>query len=332
VRPLLLLPAFVSGPALVILVASAVGGSQIASTATAPVPSIGLHTTQLALLPPSFVRVLPDAKVSSELYVTSYNENDVDVYSEKGHNQPPSGALNGSFAQPQGIYVAKNGMVYVGDTNNDRILVYKKGASNSFETLSDVGQPRELTGDSNGTIYAGNVNQQDVAVYASGSTSPTSYLSVPSADVLGIAVDAKNDLYVSFDTQTGGHGTGQVDEFLAGSTTPINLGITLVSASGLAIDKDQNLIVCDSADSDPSKAAAYVFAPGKVTPSHTLSLPSGYPIGAALEPTDKTIFVGANGDGQVRVYSYPAFQLMNTIATGSASPPNSIALRRPATP
>jgi len=268
-------------------------------------------------------------KTLAGLYVASYGGNDVDVYSEKPGGGV-IGSLNGPFNDPQGIYVTPRGTVYVGDTNNERILVYANGSSTPTETLSDNGLPREITGDSNGTIYAGNVLQGNVAVYTSGALSPTSYLRVPNAaTVLGVAVDASRDLYVSYDTQAGGNGSGKVVEFKAGSTKPINLGITLVSASGLAVDKEQNLIVCDSADSDPSKAAVYVFPPGHKKPSLTLSLPNSYPIGVALSQNDETLFVGEADKTQVQSFAYPKLKLRETIAT-SGGYPNSIALFPPA--
>jgi sugar lactone lactonase YvrE len=270
---------------------------------------------------------------ANELFVTSNTGNSVGIYDQKGNDQQPTAYLNGSFGQPQGVYVSPKGVAYIGDTNNDRILVYKKGSLNSFETLSDNGQPRELAADSNGTLYAGNVNQGTVAVYAGGATSPTTYIPVPNAyQILGIAVDGKNNLYVSFNSQAGGNGSGQVDEFLAGTTNPISLGITLVSAEGMAVDKAGNLIVCDSADSDPSKAAVYVFAPGATTPSHTQNFPNGYPISVALDKNGKDLFVALTYGGSVQVFDYPKFKLIDTISNGPASSPNSIALYKPFNP
>ena len=270
-------------------------------------------------------------KTLKGLYVASNAGNDVDIYSEAKAGGL-IGALSGPFSAPQGIYINPSGTVYIGDTNNDRILVYANGSTTPTQTLSDEGLPREITGDSNGTIYAGNVTQGNVAVYTAGATSPTSYLTVPNAvTVLGVAVDASNDLFVSFDTEAGGNGSGQVVEFPAGSSTPTNLGITLVSASGLAVDKKQNLIVADSADSDPSQAAVYVFPPGSNKPSQTLSLPNTYPIGVALSPNDKTLFVGDADTDRVLDFTYPKLKLHETIATSGGSP-NSIAVYPAAVP
>jgi sugar lactone lactonase YvrE len=315
------------GVALVSLAACAGSGGGTGS------PNAG--TSASGLVPAAqFLDHMSDGKKQKRLkglYVASYGGNNVDIYSEKAGGGV-IGSLTGSFNDPQGIYINSSGTVYVGDTNNDRILVYANGSTTATQTLSDNGLPREITGDSNGTIYAGNVLQGNIAVYAAGATSPTSYLTVPNAaTVLGVAVDANNDLYVSYDTQAGGYGSGQVDEFPAGSTTPTNLGITLVSASGLAIDAKQNLIVCDSADSDPSLAAVYVFAPGSTKPSLTLSLPNAYPIGVALSPNGKTLFVGEADKTQVQSFTYPKLKLHETIPT-SGGYPNSIALYPPAVP
>jgi sugar lactone lactonase YvrE len=321
-----------SRPALASLALLALAGCMGTGTPGSGIPSPAAPgasslSSALGLVEPAH------SAAANELFVTSNTGNSVGIYPQKGNNQQPTDYLNGSFAQPQGIYVSPKGVVYVGDTDNDRIFVYKKESLNSFETLSDNGQPRELAADSKGTLYAGNVNQGNVAVYVGGATSPTSYISIPNAAaVLGIAVDAKDNLFVSFDTQRGGDGSGQIDEFLAGTTNPISLGITLVSAEGMAFDKQGNLIVCDSADSDPSAAAVYIFAPGATKPSHTMSFPNAYPISVALNKSGKDLFVALTNGGSVQVFDYAKFKLIDTISNGSASYPNSIAVYQPFSP
>lgn len=294
--------------------------------------SLGIGSPGLVASAQTHAGVAAKAKKTRKgLYVASYGGNDIDIYSEKTGGGV-IGSLGGSFFEPQGIYIDASGTIYVGDTNNDRVQVYASGSTTPTQSLTDNGQPREVTGDSNGTIYAGNVNQGNVAVYSSGATSPTSYLTVPNAvSVLGIAVDKNNDLYVSYNTQAGGNGSGQVDEFLAGSTTPINLGITLVSASALAIDAKQDIIVCDSADSDQSQAAVYVFPQGQTKPSLTLSLPNAYPLGVALSENGKTLYVGEADSDQVQAFTYPKLKLVATIAT-TGGYPNNIAVFPPAAP
>ena len=274
--------------------------------------------------------VAPDA-AKGTLFVTSSNVNEVGVFPESGKNQQQTGTLNGPCCQPQGVYVTNKGVVFIGDTNNDRILVYKKGSLDYFETLSDQGQPRELAGDTDGTVYAGNVNQETVAVYPPGASQPSKYLTVPKAQqVLGVAVDAKHNLYVSFDTQSGGYGTGRIVKYPGGSGKPRNLGIKLVSASGLAFDTAGNLIACDSADSSPSQAACYVFKPGTKSPLRTLTLPNGYPVGVALNKAGTKLFVGLNSYGAVEVFNYGNFKMIDKITNGAAASPNSVAVFPPA--
>jgi sugar lactone lactonase YvrE len=274
--------------------------------------------------------VAPDA-AKGTLFVTSFNVNEVGLFPESGKNQQQTGTLNGPCCQPQGVYVTNKGVVFIGDTNDDRILVYKKGSLSYFETLSDQGQPRELAGDTDGTVYAGNVNQGTVAVYPSGASQPSTYLTVPNAaDVLGVAVDGKHNLYVSFDTQMGGYGTGQIVKYPGGSGKPRNLGIKLVSASGLGFDTAGNLIACDSADSSPSQAACYVFKPGKKSPFRTLKLPNGYPIGVALNKAGTKLFVGTYSYNAVEVFNYGNFKMVDKITNGAAASPNSVAVFPPA--
>jgi DNA-binding beta-propeller fold protein YncE len=80
-----------------------------------------------------------------------------------------------------------------------------------------------------------------------------------------------------------------------------------------------------------SEGAVYVFPPGKTKPSLTLSLPNAYPLGIALSPNGKTLFVGEADENQVQAFTYPKLKLVTTTTT-TGGYPNGIALYPPAVP
>ena len=73
-------------------------------------------------------------KTLKGLYVASNAGNDVDIYSEAKAGGL-IGSLSGPFSAPQGIYINPSGTVYIGDTNNDRILVYANGSTTNPQTM-----------------------------------------------------------------------------------------------------------------------------------------------------------------------------------------------------
>jgi hypothetical protein len=260
--------------------------------------------------------ISPEAKTAPVLYVSDYTAvGYVNVYAQKGKNHGPIGQLTG-FAYPANLFVDAQGDLFVADSNDFDVPVYHQGSTTPFETLQDPNEyPFGVAENSHGTMYvASDVSSGglpgNVAVYTGGSLTPTASLSDPRwFSAIDVAVDKSDNVYVCYDTQSGG-GTFGVDEFLAGTTTPVDLGLNIDSCQGLQLDHRQNLIVADT-----YAPAVDIFPPGTTTPSAVLGK-QGAPAGVALTKNAKEIFVGDSSTGAVEEYTYPGGRLLQTITSG----------------
>jgi hypothetical protein len=300
-------------PGVVVLAGCAGGSSQAPLTQALSIPA-----RQASAGAPSRSWISPDAKKAHLLYA-SEDEGEgngfINVYDQKGKNQAPIGQFAG-LDYPVGLFVDKHGDLYVANSNGFNVPVYHRGTATPFETLLDPGEyPNAVTMDSNGTVYVASTitpshTAGNVAVYAGGSTTPTSTLTDPNwFSAIAVTVDSSDNLYVCFDTPSGPFG---VDEFLAGTTTPINLGLNLEhSCDGLVKDRQQNLVVAD-----PGALTVDVFPPGSTSPSITFPAGSGFPGNLAFASAKKLYASGDSGVPEVDEYAYPGGKVINTITKG----------------
>ncbi len=258
--------------------------------------------------------ISPEAKTAPLLYVGGFqNPGYVNIYSQKGHNQAPIGQLTG-FAAVGGLFVNNVGDLYVTVPFEGGVAVFHRGQTQQFEALSDAEEtPYGVTEDSKGNVYVASTDDLgnsggNIAVYAPGATSPTSTLSGPWFGVVSVAVDHKDNLYACYYTQNAA--SYAVGEFPHGSTTMIALGFSVTSCQGLAIDRNQNIVV-----SEANVPSVDVFPQGATMPSAVFGQ-VGAPTGLALVKSEKKIYVADNARNVIEEYSYPAGKLLDTISSG----------------
>lgn len=226
------------------------------------------------------------------LFISDYNNDVVDVYSQTGPNQAPAAQLSG-LEGPDGIAVAPNGDVYVSNWDNNLVSVFHKHQTTPYESLSAGVTSYGGTAVAiapGGTVYVGN-ETGIIQVFAGGATSPTSSLTDPNitGSFMSVAADANGNV---FDLGAGNSTETVVDEFTATSLTPITLPIFPSGyEGGLAVDANDNLWVNDNGAGTISEYAppytgapishfSYVNAPG-----FGLALTkNGRKIWVALEP------------------------------------------------
>ncbi len=266
--------------------------------------------------------IAPHAPSEPLLYVSDYIGGYVNIYSQNGQNQAPIGQLTG-FSTPAFLYVSKAGDLYVANDNAYNVLVFHRGATSPFETLNvPVIQVYQVTEDSSGTTYVsgstGSAGGATIEVYAAGSLNPTSSLSDPNyAYFVGVTTDSKGNIYTCAD-QTGSYTkSGTVEEFLAGSTTPINLGLHTTGCYGLAIGPRDNLLVADF-----FAKAIEVFPPGSTMPATTIKT-NGLPISLSLNANVSAFYVGT-ANHSVLEYTVGG-KLIDTITNGITEPVDGVA-------
>jgi hypothetical protein len=188
------------------------------------------------------------AASSGYVYTCQYSGSDCVVYdAQKGSILRVLTSASG-LSNPQGTTVASNGNWYIANTGASNIPVYGAGGTTLIKTLGDPGNfPGDVATHAS-MVAVSNVisvsgGSPSVSVYVGGATSPNYALTDPTAaEGIGVAFDAAGNCYWSYNTAAG---AGQVDEFPGCTGTPINLGITLGYAGGIAFDDAGNLNAVD---------------------------------------------------------------------------------------
>lgn len=239
------------------------------------------------------------------LFVANFNSNVVEIYRAEGTNQGPIGQITASIDGPEGMAVAAKHL-YVTNTASNTVTVYRAGKTTVTKTYSQgLSGPDGVVVGTDGTVYVANLNANNVVAYAKGSMTPTSTyagLTFP----IGVTLDAQNNLYVAYG--------GGVEEFPSGSTTGKNLGISLAIASGIAIDKKDDIVVANQIP-----PGVYVFPQGATQPSKVFGQ-EGDPNPIAFLTNRKRLFVGEPLSNTINVYAYPSGTKVNAITNGVAFP------------
>ncbi|MBV9056569.1 MAG: hypothetical protein JO351_08025 [Candidatus Eremiobacteraeota bacterium] len=199
---------------------------------------------------------------------------------ERAKNPPPVQTLNLDVI-PEGVWVDRNGVLYVGlfaqsPSQVAEVEEFRPGASSPFLTITKgIGEPSFLLVDQKGTLYVDQTHDLSVEVleYPAGKTAPSTTLAITEKGEGvggGMTVDAKGNLYIhtSFLDNEPSH----VYRFAPGETTPQDLHLNgLGLTTGLTGDGSGNLYVSDA------KGGISVYAAGQTSPSREILPPSnGY--------------------------------------------------------
>jgi hypothetical protein len=253
----------------------------------------------------------------SVVYVTSYN-NSVYIYDQTRNRRTACGQITG-VTNPQGLFVDSQRNLWVaiaGDckTQFSSVLEFAPGNPTPIKTLSDpVGPATDVAVDNaSGTVYVTNFfdysrgcasgNNGVVEVYAGGSTTPTATLSDPNMNyAFNDAVDDQGNLYVTYLGAYGSLGSGHIDEWVGGSGSAKDLGITLKAPGGIQTTATGALLVCDQ------EVACGDFAPGSTTMTNLFATKHPGSFGVALNKHETRAWVENPGlsAGELQQYIYP---------------------------
>jgi hypothetical protein len=298
------------------------------AVAASPQPNAGLGV-------PLRRFAFPQMEHRGRLYVSDANAGDVPYFNSL---QPYGyrGMLGGPLSAPFGVGVDSSESVYVcnwvANTYTSSVLVYPRGSTVPSEMLFDGDAVAYAVAVGNdGTAYVANLytfqgsskhHPGNVAVYPPGSTTPSETLDdAQFGYVTGVAVDAHNDVFVSYDTGltfapgTGGTTSGKVAEFAAGSVTPTEL-FNIPGPRGnsgvnnLALDKAGNIVVLAYYADD-----ILVYPPGSKKPSRSFGRePNGIEQQLAFDATGSLLFVPVLFENKVDVFDYASGRLLTRIS------------------
>jgi hypothetical protein len=187
------------------------------------------------------------AKVRSFLYVANegYPGPAVDVFDRHDLAKGPVRTVTDKVIYPDGIFIDGSDNLYVADdegSGGNVVTMYAKDGR-LRRTYRGLEAAVDVAVGADGTVYAGDCFGK-VLEYAPDSTKLIRTVPIPGC-VLGLAVDAKNNLYVGY--QKLNSGLSQVRRFARGATRGVDvLGPRSVDEiGGIGIDKNGYLVVVD---------------------------------------------------------------------------------------
>jgi hypothetical protein len=278
--------------------------------------------------PNSWMR--PKQAPKSLVYISDPLLGVVNIYDGAGKHQSPIGQLAG-LQSPQGLFVDFAEDLWIADSSARQLVGYKKGQLFPFATLSDPnGLPIAICGGQS-AVYAVDFESasygpgRTVEVFT-GASKPTSVLTIPNAEHLfSCATNANDDLFVSFlATHGGSESSGEIDVFPQGKTKPKSVVKNLYYPAGIAFDKLDELIVCDS-----YARALYIYPP-PYDEGYTSKLKLKGIVSQIALSAHETELWGADTEGAVgEKLSYPKGELLDETTSKELRAPYGIAASPP---
>jgi DNA-binding beta-propeller fold protein YncE len=243
--------------------------------------------------------MLPDGTglVKGDLLVNDTVDENVVVL--KNNAWSKIGTITNGIDYPISSWVDKDRNFYATDAGDGDITEYDNAGSLIF-TYTGLQYPYGVTTDEKGNVYVVDWLAHAVNEYRQRKNVVAATCSI-GGDPRGVAVDRKGDVFVAYSSQSGGG--GGITELRPGlaSCSGTILGASLNTPYGMALDRNNDIVVCDEGDS----TVAVIDPPySKITGY----LGKGYSL-----PTDVTInkantraYVTDYGAEQVLVLSYPS--------------------------
>ncbi len=240
------------------------------------------------------------------VYAAVESDDEVLIYPELGTNQAPIGKIMNGISEPWGLWVDKNGNLYVANSSG-KVTVYPPGSVDPSATYSqDLYRPLYVIADQNGDVFAGNANGTKggtVVEFLVGSTSAHQVLQTPGTEADGMDFDQQGNLYVAYRGATKRNGLGSVEKFAPGSSQGQVLGMKVHQPQGLIVDNEGNILV---AETSARERVVALFRPGKTRPKFRVKLPTGSdPTQIAITADESELFVGSFENRNLYVTPYP---------------------------
>jgi hypothetical protein len=282
-------------------------GRTVASASVPMVDGSPIPTVRMGPINPGWLSpAVRNGTSGPVVYAAVEGDNEVLIYPEVGTNQAPIGKITNGISAPWGLWVDKNGNLYVANSSG-KVTVYPPGSVDPSATYSkDLYRPLYVIADQAGDVFAGNGNGTKggtLVEFLAGSSSVHEVLKTPGTEVDGMDFDQQGNLYVAYRGGMKRDGLGSVEKFAPGSTQGEIIGMKVHQPQGLIVDNEGNVLV---AETSQRWRAIALFRPGKTRPTLRLKLPTGSdPTQIAITADESELFAGSFQNNDLYVTPYP---------------------------
>ncbi|MBD5657391.1 MAG: hypothetical protein IAI50_19745, partial [Candidatus Eremiobacteraeota bacterium] len=231
----------------------------------------------------------------------------------------PIAKLSAGMEVPDGEWIDRAGNYYVANANGGNVTEYAPGSRRLTCMYPGASDPTNVKTDADGNVYVidWNIGQRgSIDVYKQCSKTIVKKFTFGRGAPTDVAFDGAGNLFVMYlVTSTE---SGALEEFRAGSKTPVALGATVSFPGGLLIDRNRNLIAADQGTAGKRTGSIDIIAPpyAKAVP---LVSRLAQPVWLSLNQRQDVLFASSfdHNDPKVWVFNYPSGRLRTTI--GSAN-------------
>ena len=205
---------------------------------------------------------------------------------------------------PEGLALDTNGDLYVANEDADSVTEYAPSATSPFFTYSaQMLGPKTSSSMRTATCLnstRATLLKNYVDEFFQGVNDPAVRGPLPmNVSLKGVAVDREGDVFVSYNDI---HNLGTIAEFVGGLTTsapPTTLAAFSGPVGGIALDKQDNLIVCDDFDQE-----VVVLPPPYIGYNRIIGIGFVQPSQATLNKANTKAFVSDSHNRNVTVVNY----------------------------
>ena len=297
----------------VALLAGCAGGTQGAGQSLPATGGEQLISLQFRTVP----QVRPSKnryKGFKDLFVSDFGTGVVELL--KNGSYAPDRTITAGVDGPFGNWLDKKGNFYLANFAGGYITEYApKKTSVKFTYLDN--DAISVSTDSMGNVYEADVGGY-VNEYPQGSNSVINSCLQGASETEGVAIDKSGDVFVDYENLD--HDRAYITEYKGGlnGCNGTVLGVTLKSAGGMVLDKNNDLVACDE-----QARLVDVIAPPYNSVNRILGSPYfGDPLHVTLSKDNATAFVADRA--AVYVFNYNTGTVTATLGSANGlSEPNS---------
>ncbi|HEY5095367.1 MAG TPA: hypothetical protein VII69_09650 [Candidatus Eremiobacteraceae bacterium] len=250
-------------------------------------------------------------------YVSDFNNNLIDIYKGNFAGQVPCGQLTKGLANPQGMFVKESTHeLYVANTGDDDVVVFRRGATSPFKTYIDLTNGSQFVADvtvaKDGTVLATNIfdiidSVGSISTWRRDGTFVGNFPNANGAFDYFLTVQKDGTVYFDDSTNTlykGSCPAGECGSFVA-------TGATFVFPGGLRSADDEDVVLLDQEGAGGGDVLT--FEPPDFGSPTSCALGASDPVSFDINRTQHHYFYADGGNNVAGEVEYPTCAPIGTV-------------------